>query len=264
VDSVRTVSDTKREFYSLYTRPIDSIYRRVVEELLVEMHLLSVNADFNYDAIYALGVVTVFDRFMAGYRTDSERDAIFQAICQATGRGVEVYRADATSLMSSLEGLSAEDFKAAIEQTEAHNPLKDIFVAIAGRERMKYSRLFGIGICTILDNIAPDLVDQREEREALLGSLSQFLTLGGDKLQKDVDLYRSNLEKMKLAREAMADAVAAERKKRDKRQAEIAEKQAAAAAKEAAKEATTEDAAVTPASSEAETSPQAVETESEG
>lgn len=258
MDSVRTVSDTKREFYSLYTRPIDSIYRRVVEELLVEMHLLSVNADFSYDAIYALGVVTVFDRFMAGYRTDSERDAIFQAICQATGRSVEQYRADATSLMGSLEGLSVDDFTAVIAQTEAHNPLKDIFTALAQRERMKYSRLFGIGVATILDHIAPDLANQREEREALLSSLSQFLTLGGDKLQKDVDLYRSNLEKMKLAREAMADAVAAERKKRDKRQAEMAEKQAAAAAKEAEAEATE-----TP-TSEVEAAPQAIETESEG
>ncbi len=261
MDSVRTVSDTKREFYSLYTRPIDSIYRRIVEEMLVEMHLLSVNADFNYDAIYALGVVTVFDRFMSGYRTDSERDAIFQAICQATGRSVEQYRTDATSLMGSLEGLSAEDFKVAIAQAEGQNPLKDIFATLVQRERMKYSRLFGIGICTILDHIAPDLADQREEREALLNSLSQLLTLGGDKLQKDVDLYRSNLEKMKLAREAMADAVAAERKKRDKRQAEIAEKKAAAEAKEAHPE----DAAVTPTSeAEEATPPQAVETESEG
>ena len=58
VDSVRTVSDTKREFYALHTRPIDSVYRRVIEELLVEMHLLSVNHDFQYDAVYALGVVS--------------------------------------------------------------------------------------------------------------------------------------------------------------------------------------------------------------
>jgi hypothetical protein len=160
--------------------------------------------------------------------------------------------------MGSLEGLSVDDFTAAIAQTEAHNPLKDIFTALAQRERMKYSRLFGIGVATILDHIAPDLANQREEREALLSSLSQFLTLGGDKLQKDVDLYRSNLEKMKLAREAMADAVAAERKKRDKRQAEMAEKQAAAAAKEAEAEATE-----TP-TSEVEAAPQAIETESEG
>ncbi|MFM6220517.1 MAG: photosystem II biogenesis protein Psp29, partial [Dolichospermum sp.] len=57
MNNVRTVSDTKKTFYTLHTRPINTIYRRVVEELMVEMHLLSVNVDFSYDAIYALGVV---------------------------------------------------------------------------------------------------------------------------------------------------------------------------------------------------------------
>jgi photosystem II biogenesis protein Psp29 len=265
VDSVRTVSDTKREFYSLYTRPIDSIYRRVVEELLVEMHLLSVNTDFNYDAIYALGVVTTFDRFMAGYRTDGERDAIFNALCQATGRSVEDYRTEATSLLSSLEGLSAEDLKAAIGQTEgSSNTLTEILGTLAQRERMKYSRLFGIGVCTIIDTIAPDIAEKREDREALLSSLSQLLTLGGDKLQKDVDLYRSNLEKMQLAREAMADAVAAERKKRDQRQAEIAAKKAESDAKAAAEAAPTETVAdETSVTGEDAIVAQSAETESE-
>ncbi|MFM8003381.1 MAG: photosystem II biogenesis protein Psp29, partial [Dolichospermum sp.] len=49
VNNVRTVSDTKKTFYTLHTRPINTIYRRVVEELMVEMHLLSVNVDFSYD-----------------------------------------------------------------------------------------------------------------------------------------------------------------------------------------------------------------------
>ncbi|HAX86545.1 MAG TPA: photosystem II biogenesis protein Psp29, partial [Cyanobacteria bacterium UBA11370] len=66
MNNVRTVSDTKRDFYNCHTRPINSIYRRVVEELMVEMHLLSVNVDFRYDPIYALGVVTSFNRFMQG------------------------------------------------------------------------------------------------------------------------------------------------------------------------------------------------------
>jgi len=232
VDSVRTVSDTKREFYSLYTRPIDSIFRRVVEELLVEMHLLSVNADFEYDAIYALGVVTTFDRFMSGYRTDGERDAIFHAICQATGRSVEQYRNDAQGLVESLSGLSADDLKATLDGTDASNPFKDSLEKLAQRDRFKYSRLFGIGVWTAIETIAPNFATERDDREAVLGSIEKILGMGGDKLKKDVDLYRSNVEKMKLAREAMAEAVAAERKKRDKRQAEIAAKKAADEASE--------------------------------
>ncbi|MEO1521535.1 MAG: photosystem II biogenesis protein Psp29, partial [Cyanobacteria bacterium J06633_2] len=35
MSNVRTVSDTKRQFYKLHSRPISSIYRRIVEELIV-------------------------------------------------------------------------------------------------------------------------------------------------------------------------------------------------------------------------------------
>ncbi|MFM6586777.1 MAG: photosystem II biogenesis protein Psp29, partial [Microcystis panniformis] len=33
MDKIRTVSDSKRDFYTRHTRPINSVYRRVVEEL---------------------------------------------------------------------------------------------------------------------------------------------------------------------------------------------------------------------------------------
>ena len=60
VNTVPTLSDTKRRFYKQHTRPISSIYRRFLEEMMVEMHLLWVNKTFVYDGIYALGVVTSF------------------------------------------------------------------------------------------------------------------------------------------------------------------------------------------------------------
>jgi photosystem II biogenesis protein Psp29 len=80
VDKIRTVSDSKRDFYTRHTRPINSVYRCVVEELLVEMHLLSVNVDFHYDPIYALGVVTSFEKFMEGYRP-GRINRIFLMLC---------------------------------------------------------------------------------------------------------------------------------------------------------------------------------------
>lgn len=67
MDKNRTLSDTKRSFYQHHRRPINSVYRRVVEELIVEMHLLSVNVDFRPEPIYYLGVCESFRRFMEGY-----------------------------------------------------------------------------------------------------------------------------------------------------------------------------------------------------
>ena len=110
MSNIRTVSDTKRAFYTTHTRPISSIYRRVVEELMVEMHLLSVNTDFQYDSIYALGVVTTFDRFMKGYRPSEDLSSIFSALCKSMNSAdASQYRQDAEALVQTVSSLSKDD-----------------------------------------------------------------------------------------------------------------------------------------------------------
>ncbi|HSF75952.1 MAG TPA: photosystem II biogenesis protein Psp29, partial [Microcoleus sp.] len=42
-----------------------------------------------------------------------------------------------------------------------------------------------------------------------------------DKVSKDLDLYRSNLEKMAQARIVLQDVIQAERKKREKRETKV-------------------------------------------
>ena len=119
MSNIRTVSDTKRAFYTTHTRPISSIYRRVVEELMVEMHLLSVNAEFQYDSIYALGVVTTFDKFMQGYRPHEDLSSIFAALCQAmNGVDANQYRHDAETLLQAISYLSNEDVGQILDQAD--------------------------------------------------------------------------------------------------------------------------------------------------
>ncbi|NJR65127.1 MAG: photosystem II biogenesis protein Psp29, partial [Leptolyngbyaceae cyanobacterium CRU_2_3] len=108
MSTVRTVSDTKRAFYTLHTRPINSIYRRVVDELMVEMHLLSVNADFSYNPIYRLGVVTAFDRFMQGYRPEEDINSIFNALCQALQEDPQQYRQEAEQIRSEATAYTVQ------------------------------------------------------------------------------------------------------------------------------------------------------------
>ncbi|HEY9706289.1 MAG TPA: photosystem II biogenesis protein Psp29 [Allocoleopsis sp.] len=208
LSSVPTVSDTKRKFYDQYTRPINSIYRRVVEELMVEMHLLSVNADFHYDPIYALGVVTSFDKFMQGYQPEKDKSAIFDAIISAVGGNTQTYQQDAQELLKSVENLSISDLS---DWINSHDKL----TAIARNSKFKYSRVFAIGLCTLLETIAPDVFKDQKKAADVLISLANSLNIPHDKLQKDLDLYRSNLEKMTQAKIMMEDLINAERKKRN-------------------------------------------------
>ncbi len=149
MNNVRTVSDTKRTFYTLHTRPINTIYRRVVEELMVEMHLLSVNADFSYNPIYGLGVVTTFDRFMQGYEPERDKESIFSALCQAVEQDEQRYRQDAERLREVAKSLPVNDLIAWLSQSTYSNRDADLqaqLQAIANNSSFKYSRLFAIGL----------------------------------------------------------------------------------------------------------------------
>ena len=220
--SPRTVSDTKRAFYTLYTRPINSIYRRVVDELMVEIHLLSVNVDFYYDPIFALGVVTTFNRFMLGYQPDRESTSIFNSLCTALNDDPVRFLQDAETLQTLCSHTSVEALTSTLTGTESPEGqditvLRKVIEQITLRTKFKYSRLFGIGLFTLLELTDADFVKDDTKRDEVLSKVASALRFNDDKLQKDLELYCANLEKMSQARLAIEEAVQSERKKRSQR-----------------------------------------------
>lgn len=220
MDKVRTVSDTKRDFYTHHNRPINSIYRRFIEELLVEMHLLSVNVDFRHDPIYALGIVTSFEKFIQKYRPQKDKDSIFSALCRSVGGNAEQYRQEAQTLLTQVKGMSVSDLmgtlKAASLKASGSGILYETLQAITQNPRFKYSRLFTVGLYTLVMEIDSDSVKNQEQRNQIFGQIAEAFHLPSERLQKDLDLYRSNLDKMEQLLAVIEDTLEAERKKRKK------------------------------------------------
>ncbi|MEM6518030.1 MAG: photosystem II biogenesis protein Psp29 [Cyanobacteria bacterium P01_D01_bin.71] len=219
MSNVRTVSDTKRTFHEKFNRPVVSVYRRVIEELMVEMHLLSVSSDFVYDSIYALGIVTTFDIFMEGYRPEKDVEPIFSALCESVESSPEQYRQDAQQALSTVEGMSMDDVKALLGNLPEANAdgLAGILKGVAERDRFKYSRAFGIGFYTLIEKVDSELVKDKETLMAFMKETTEALSISFDKLQKDIELYRSNLDKMVQAKALMAEILESDRKKREER-----------------------------------------------
>ena len=218
---LRTVSDTKRDFYKYHTRPINSVYRRVVEELLVEMHLLSVNVDFKTDPIYYLGVVTSFERLMQGYRPEKDKESIFNALCRSIGGDPQVYKEQARSLLELATNKSSDDLIAWLESPQSEEGIDNIIEpikAIAQNPNFKYSRLFGVGLYTLIEKANADLLAEEKERNKTFTLLAEKLNLPEEKLKKDIDLYRSSLEKMNQLLQVIEDVLQADRKQREKRE----------------------------------------------
>lgn len=221
MNNIRTVSDTKKTFYSIHTRPINSIYSRVVEELMVEMHLVSVNVDFAYNPFYALGVVTAFDRFMQGYASETDKESIFSALIKAQEDEPEKYRADAKRLENFAKEMSSEKMVSWLsldsEGQDNNSDLQESLKAIAHNPKFKYSRLFAIGLFSLLELADPELVKNESQRVEAFKKISTALNLPEEKLLKDLALYRDNLEKIGQARRVLEDALEAGRKKREQK-----------------------------------------------
>lgn len=186
---------------------------------MVEMHLLSVNADFRYDPIYALGVETAFRRFMKGYRPDKDLSSIFNALCQAMGYEPQAVQADADRMKTEVSHFSLESFLDRINSLAASNG-QDLFVPlqqVAETPNFKYSRLFAIGLFSLLEAIDPDIIKDEKRRNEAIQNLCDALHLSTEKVQRDLDLYRSNLEKITQAQVVMEDILKADRRKKEER-----------------------------------------------
>ena len=60
----------------------------------------------------------------------------------------------------------------------------------------KYSRLFAIGWLTILETIDETMVKDDALLDTLIQKLCELLNLSKEKVDKDLEIYRSNLEKI--------------------------------------------------------------------
>lgn len=199
-----TVSDTKRAFYTAHTRPIHSVYRRFIEELLVEIHLLRVNAEFRYSPLFALGLTFAYEQFMEGYRPEGDRAKIFQALCYAEELDAQQLQADARS-WQQYQGLPLQQIIEELQREHVSAPLNSL------KEQQKYSRLLAIGLYGFLAQLAGDPTSNLNET---LDQLSSVVSLPIEKVKRDLELYRSNLEKMNQARSLMKELVEQERKRR--------------------------------------------------
>ncbi|XP_024021014.1 protein THYLAKOID FORMATION1, chloroplastic isoform X3 [Morus notabilis] len=146
-----TVADTKLNFLKAYKRPIPSVYNTVLQELLVQHHLMKYKRTFRYDPVFALGFVTVYDQLMDGYPSDEDRAAIFQSYIKALNEEPEQYRIDSQKLEEWARAQNASSLiEFSSKEGEVEGTLKDISER-ASHGNFSYSRFFAVGLFRILE-----------------------------------------------------------------------------------------------------------------
>ncbi|MEB3349068.1 MAG: photosystem II biogenesis protein Psp29 [Cyanobacteriota bacterium] len=212
-----TVADSKRAFHAAFPHVISAIHRRMVDELLVELHLLSHQSGFQADTLFCVGLVQVFDGFSRGYRPERLREPLFGALCEATGFDATTIRGQAAQALEAMGCHSLEEVRGWLESRGAGAPAP-VAEALAAVERpdFHYSRLMAVGLLTLLEQArGADGLEPEALRQAA-HEVGEAMGLLKDRLDKDLKLYAGNLEKMAQAVEMMEETVAAERRRRER------------------------------------------------
>ena len=101
-----TIADSKRAFHQAFPHVIAPLYRRVADELLVELHLLSHQKGFEANNLFAIGLNTVFERFTQGYRPAEHPAALLSALCSSNGFDAAQLKTVAQQCLQDAKGQS--------------------------------------------------------------------------------------------------------------------------------------------------------------
>ncbi|WP_392348103.1 photosystem II biogenesis protein Psp29 [Parasynechococcus sp.] len=210
----QTIADSKRAFHQAFPHVIAPLYRRLADELLVELHLLSHQSRFEINELFSVGLCTVFDTFTKGYRPEAQTDALFSALCSSNSNGFDAAKLRKTnaSLVDQAKGKDLES-------------LKSWLSSYSLKEGSHYSRLMAVGLMSLLKAAAADATSS--ETEAIVKQskeLAVSLGLPTDRVEKDLMLFGSNSERMDQAVELVEETIAAEKRKKERRLEEQAQR----------------------------------------
>jgi len=207
-----TVSDTKRAFLQNYPKPLPGLYTPIVNELLVQQHLIVFNKRYMYDPVSSLGLLSVWDGVMEG-APNLNSEEVLQGLLKAIQQDPEEYRADATRLEAWAGGKSGvEGLLPAAGGDEIQQDLVTMAERHAGGEFL-YTKYIAIGLFRLLE------LGQATDPESLK-TMVEAMNLNLEKVQSDLLTYKNILSKMSKGKDLMEEMLVRERKKTAERLAE--------------------------------------------
>ena len=192
--SVRaTISDSKSEFHKEFPFVIPPIYRKLADELLVELHLLSHQQNFKQNSIFSVGLKEIFSNFTNGYKPKEHINKLFNALCNCNGFNPDEINKQSEELINNLNSMSKISLK------EYLLNIKDI-----NKDKNYYSRINAIGIYKLVSELKYCKDFKEAEIKKEIHSISDLLDYQESRVEKDISLYKSNIEKMEQALEIIA------------------------------------------------------------
>ena len=197
-----TVSDSKKVFHEKFPYVIPGLYKRIVDEMLVELNLLNHQNDFTQDYLFCVGLTETFKELMKGYQPEKHLDLLFESLCSSTNFEAKE--------INEISQKSQKEFQVKTS--------KDILKLLIEKNNSKLypSRILNLAIYILISN-AQDLKEKDEtEKNKMISDIFEKLNLSANKAEKDIGIYKSSISKMEQAKELIEELRIKEKKKDQK------------------------------------------------
>ena len=194
-----TVSDSKKLFHEQFPYVIPGLYKRIVDEMLVELNLLNHQNEFKQDFLFCVGLTETFKELMKGYEPEKHLELLFESLCSSTN-----FKADEIKEISQK---SQEQFK---DKTS-----KDLFKSLKDKNKDKIypSRVLNLGLYILFSRSKDFNAKSESEINKIISEFFEEVELSSNKAEKDIGTYKSNISKLEQAKELIEELKVKDKKK---------------------------------------------------
>ena len=197
-----TVSDSKKLFHEKFPYVIPGLYKRIVDEILVELNLLNHQNEFTQEYLFCIGLTETFKELMKGYQPKKHLDLLFESLCSSTNFEAKE--------INEISQKSQKEFK-----NKTSNDILKLLIE-KSNSKLYPSRILNLAIYILISS-AQDLKEKEEsERNKMISDIFEKLNLSANKAEKDIGIYKSSISKMEQAKELIEELRTKDKKKEQK------------------------------------------------
>jgi len=197
-----TDSDTKKLFHEKFPYVIPGLYKRIVDEMLVELNLLNHQNEFEQDYLFCVGLTETFKELTKGYKPEKHLDLLFESLCISTNFEAKEINEISQNSQKEFQDKTSKDILKLLK--EKSNP------------KLYPSRILNLGIYILISN-SQDFKEKNEsDKNKMTSDIFEKLRLSANKAEKDIGIYKSSISKMEQAKELIEELRIKDKKKDQK------------------------------------------------